>query len=150
MSAQSGYWKLQGGMERYKNILQVNLLIPVLSRVFGYFPWSKLASGEDLPKGVALEWAKWCRNPLYLLGDKTLPLERFENFKAPVLAYSFEDDNWGTAASVAAMMSAYPQVEYRHVSAKDEGIKYLGHVGFFRERAMPLWNEMLAWVESKC
>jgi len=100
MSAQSGYWKLQGGNERFKNIIQVNVLIPLLSRLFGYFPWSKLAAGEDLPKGVALEWAKWCQHPNYLLGDTHLPLDRYSEFQAPVLAYSFADDNWGTARSV--------------------------------------------------
>jgi len=149
LSAQSGYWKLQGGKERFKNIIQVNVLIPLLSRLFGYFPWSKLAAGEDLPKGVALEWAKWCQHPNYLLGDTHLPLDRYNEFQAPVLAYSFADDNWGTARSVKAMMSAYPHVEYRHVSPQEEGLGRLGHVGFFRSKAKPLWDETINWIQKQ-
>ena len=148
MSAQSGYWKLQKGNEKFKNIFQVNLLLPLLSTLFGYFPWSKLTSGEDLPKGVAIEWAGWCRHPLYMLGDDTLPLDRFKQFKAPVLAYSFEDDSWGSPKAVKAMMCAYPNVEYWHISPKEYGIGRLGHIGFFRDKAEPLWINLLDWLEK--
>jgi predicted alpha/beta hydrolase len=75
VSAQSGYWGVQGGAEKYRARFAVTVLIPVLTRLFGYFPWSRFAAGEDLPAGVALEWARWCRDRNYLLGDETLPLD---------------------------------------------------------------------------
>ena len=96
---------------------------------------------------MAIEWAGWCRQPLYLLGDDTLPLDRFKQFNAPVLAYSFEDDNWGTPKAVRAMMCAFPNVEYWHISPNDHGIDRLGHVGFFRDKAEPLWSKLLDWLE---
>lgn len=98
VSAQSGYWGVQGGAEKYRARFAVTVMIPVLSRLFGYFPWSRFAAGEDLPAGVALEWARWCRNRDYLLGDATLPLERYDDFAAPILAYSIEDDDWARRA----------------------------------------------------
>ena len=58
--------------------------------------WSWFSSAEDLPKGVALQWSRWCRDRQYLLGDNALPLHRYDTFTAPVLAYSFSDDKWGT------------------------------------------------------
>jgi hypothetical protein len=93
-----GYWALQGGREPARVRAIVTIIIPVLSRLVGYFPGSWFASGADLPKQVALEWAGWCRQPNYLLDDESLPLERYARFKAPLLAYSIDDDDWGHAA----------------------------------------------------
>ena len=111
-------------------------------------PWSWVSSAEDLPKHVALEWSGWCRNRNYLLGDDTLPLDRYQRFDAPVLAYSFDDDNWGTARAVDAMMSAYPNLERRHAVPTDYGLEAIGHFGYFRPQAKALWSEGLAWLEA--
>ncbi len=148
VSAQSGYWGVQGGAERYRARFAVTVLIPVLTRLFGYFPWSRFAAGEDLPGGVALEWARWCRNPDYLLGDATLPLERYDAFDAPILAYSIEDDDWGTARAVDAMMRAYSHVTRRHLVPADYGLGKIGHMGFFRRGAEAIWDEAIAWLEK--
>ena len=83
-----------------------------------------------------------------MLGDHTLPLDRFKQFKAPVLACSFEDDSWGNPKAVKAMMCAYPNVQYWHISPKEHGIGRLGHVGFFRDKAGPLWSNLLDWLEK--
>lgn len=147
-SAQSGYWGVQGGRERSRVRFVVTVIIPVLSRLVGYFPWSWFASGTDLPKGVALEWARWCRKPNYLLDDKSLPLDNFRRFTAPVLAYSIEDDDWGTAEAVDDMMRAYPNVTRRRVVPADYGLPHLGHLGFFREGSEPIWREMILWLDS--
>lgn len=147
--SQSGYWRVQGGSQRALVALHAYVTLPVVASVLGYFPWSRLARGEDIPKGVALEWSRWCRDPRYLLGDASLPLHRYASFRAPVLAYSVDDDNWGTARSVDAMMSAYPNVERRHIKPKDLGLRSLGHFGAFRERARPLWDQISAWLGER-
>ncbi len=148
MSAQSGYWRIQGGSEPLKVGLAVWVLIPLLTRLFGFFPWSRLGASEDLPRGVALEWAGWARNPLYLRGDPTLPLDRFNDFNAPVLAYSFDDDNWGRPEAVDAMMSAYPNLERRHVVPAKRGLSTLGHFGYFRPGREGLWDELVEWINA--
>jgi predicted alpha/beta hydrolase len=148
VSAQSGYWGVQGGREPAKVRLIVTAIIPLLSRLVGYFPWSWFANGADLPRGVALEWARWCRNPDYLLGDDSLPLERYKQFTAPVLAYSIEDDDWGTRRAVDDMMRAYPNVTRRHIAPADYGLSRLQHMGFFRDGSEPLWREAIEWLET--
>jgi predicted alpha/beta hydrolase len=148
VSAQSGYWRVQVGREKYKVWFAVTVLIPVFARLFGFFPWSKLAPGEDLPKGVALEWARWARSRNYLLDDRALPLERYESFEAPILAYSIDDDGWGGPTAVDAMMRAYPNVTRRHLVPAEFGLDRLGHTGFFRKGREPIWNEMVAWLEN--
>jgi predicted alpha/beta hydrolase len=111
-------------------------------------PWSLLGSGEDLPKNAALEWAAWCRNRKYILGDTTLPLERYQRFTAPVLAYSFGDDKWGTPRSVDKMMRAYPNLERRHVEPADVGLARIGHVGYFKPASLRLWEDTIAWFDE--
>ncbi len=148
VSAQSGYWGVQGGVEKYRARFAVTVLIPVLTRLFGYFPWSRFAAGEDLPAGVALEWARWCRDRNYLLGDETLPLGRYDAFAAPILAYSIEDDDWGTAPAVDDMMRAYRDVTRRHLVPADYGLDKIGHMGFFRSGSEAIWDEVIAWLED--
>jgi predicted alpha/beta hydrolase len=148
VSAQSGYWGVQGGAERYRARFAVTVLIPALTRLFGYFPWSRFAAGEDLPAGVALEWARWCRDRDYLLGDETLPLERYTAFDAPILAYSIDDDDWGTSRAVDDMMRAYSNVTRRHLVPADYGLDKLGHMGFFRQGSEAVWDETIAWLDA--
>ncbi|MDX1499333.1 MAG: alpha/beta fold hydrolase [Woeseiaceae bacterium] len=145
VSAQSGYWRIQGGEQKLVVGLHVHLTLPLLAHLFGYVPWSRIGSAEDLPKGVALQWARWCRDPRYLLGDESLPLARYAEFRAPVLAYSIDDDKWGRPQAVNAMMAAYPNVERRHIEPRERGLASLGHVGYFRPEAAGLWPEVIDW-----
>ena len=149
VSAQSGHWRLQGGEQKLVAALHVFVTLPLLAHVFGYMPWSWISSAEDLPKGAALEWSRWCRDPQYVLGDRSLPLARFADFNAPVLAYSIDDDKWGTSRSVDAMMSAYPNVERRHLIPAEQGLESLGHFGYFRPGARALWDEVVEWLHSQ-
>jgi predicted alpha/beta hydrolase len=147
-SAQSGHWRFQGGSQKLAVLLHCYLTLPILAKLFGYVPWSWFGA-IDMPKNIAMEWAKWCRNKKYVLGDHSLPLERYENFTAPVLAYSFDDDNWGTQKSVDIMMKAYPNRERLHIEHKKQGIKKIGHIGFFKPQAKPLWADTISWLNAR-
>jgi predicted alpha/beta hydrolase len=149
LSAQSGYWRMQGGLQKYAVLLHGYVSLPWITRLCGYAPWRRLGLGQDLPRSVALRWAAWLRSPGYLFDDDTLPLERYRSFQAPVLAYSFADDDWGTARSVDALMKAYPNVERRHVAPADFGMASIGHVGFFRASGKPLWDEVIRWMSAR-
>ena len=149
VSAQSGYWAVQGAEQKWLVGFHVHVTFPLLTRLVGYMPWSWLGSAVDLPRGAALEWASWCRNPEYLRGDSTLPLQRFAEFEAPVLAYSIDDDKWGTQPAVNAMMSAYPNLERRHIEPADSGLESLGHFGYFRASGKPLWSDLVAWLDAR-
>lgn len=144
VSSQSGYWKLQGGTQKLAVCFHMHVTFPILSKLFGYMPWSRLGSSEDLPKGVALQWARWCRHPHYLFGDTSLDLSLYQRFTAPILAYSIDDDPWGTRASVDSMMGHYPNVERRHLKPGHK----LGHFGYFRKHSAELWAEITDFFES--
>lgn len=146
-SSQSGYWRLQGAEQKAVVAFHVHVTLPLLSSVYGYVPWSKFGA-EDLPGGVAKQWSRWCRDPKYLMSDSTLPLHRFASFSAPVLAFSIDDDKWGTRTAVDAMMKNYPNLERRHLVPREHDLKSLGHMGYFRKSARPLWDEVARWLSE--
>lgn len=149
MSAQSGHWRYQGGEQKLVVWLHTHATLPLLSKLMGYMPMKAVGAGEDMPAGVALEWARWCRLRDYVLGDHSLPLERYAEFAAPVLAYSIQDDKWGTPQSVDAMMRAYPAVERRHIVPAEHGLHRVGHMGYFRPAARSLWDDVVVWFGER-
>jgi predicted alpha/beta hydrolase len=152
VSSQNGYWRIQANAEKYRVWFFVHLLMPALARLLGYFPWSRLSTGEDLPAGVALEWSRWCRLPDYFFDDPSLAsLSHFPAFNAPILAYSFADDHWGTEPAVTTLMAHYTgsRIERRHIIPASLGIKHIGHVGFFQPDSRPLWQETADWLRQQ-
>ncbi len=145
----SGYWRLQPKLEPLKVLFHTSVTFPLTCSVFGYMPWSKLAKGCDLPKQAALQWARWCHHPDYLFGDRSIPHHRFEQFTAPILACSVDDDDWSTPKAVDALMQRYPQVERRHLVPAEFGLEKLGHFGFFRTQSSVAWPFLLEWFESQ-
>lgn len=144
VAAQSGYWGHWPRPQRYAYALLWYAGMPILSRLLGYFPSRRLGFGEDLPRGVALQWAQWCRSPGYL-GD----YEGHRSFDAPILALSFSDDRFAPRAAVEALHTRYGSANlvYRHLTPGDVGTDHVGHFGFFREgRVSRLWDEAVAWL----
>lgn len=146
LAAQSGYlghwpWRL-----RVPLIGLWYALMPVLARTLGYFPARRLGFGEDLPRGVALEWARWCRRPGYL-GDWS----GHRRFEVPVLGFSFEDDPIAPRRAVDALHATFGgAVSRRHLAPRDLGVRRLGHFEFLRPGVAPaLWEEIAAWLEAR-
>lgn len=148
ISSQSGYWRLQGGEQKLIVWIHTHLTLPGSAALFGYLPWSKTGGSADLPKGVAQDWARWGRSPGYLLDDTSLPLGRFAEFTAPVLALSIGDDKRGRPEAVDAMMSAYPNLERRHIEPADVGLEAIGHMGYFKQESAHLWPEIIEWMNG--
>jgi len=64
VGAQSGYWRHWPALGRVWMWPTTHIDLPAVAKLLGYFPGSRVGFGEDLPPGVALEWASWCRHPL--------------------------------------------------------------------------------------
>ena len=146
--AQSGHWRLQGGRQPVIVAFQGYVVLPVLSTLFRTMPFAALGFGEDIPSPAARQWARWVRSPDYLFGDSRLPLERYERFTARTLAFSIEDDDWGSARSVDAVMLNYPNVERRHLVPAELGLEQIGHMGAFQPDAGPIWDQIRLWLQQ--
>jgi len=148
VGSQSGYWKNWPPLARAWMWPTMHFAIPGVTRLLGYFPSSRFGFGEDLPKGVAIEWASWCRNPTYLVG--ALRVEgAYARFTAPLRAYAFSDDPFGPLGAVKKLLELYPgsPTEVRHLKPADLGVSKIGHFGFFREQFRDtLWCEARDWL----
>jgi predicted alpha/beta hydrolase len=143
VGAQSGYWGHWPRPQRYLYAGFWYLGVPALTAALGYFPSRRLGLGENLPAGVARQWARWCRSPRYF-GDWT----GHGRFRAPILALSFADDAIAPAAAVEALHREYAlaEVRRRHIAPREVGVARIGHFGFFKPGLPGLWRETSEWL----
>jgi predicted alpha/beta hydrolase len=151
VGSQSGYWRNWPVLGRAWMWPATHFALPGVAHLLGYFPAKRLGFGEDLPKGVAVQWASWCRHPRYLIGALGVE-EAYARVRAPVRAYAISDDPFGPLSAVEALAALYPNSswETRKVAPRELGVKAIGHFGFFRERFRDsLWRESADWLESR-
>ncbi|HEY7513992.1 MAG TPA: alpha/beta hydrolase [Vicinamibacteria bacterium] len=141
-------WRHWRSAERLRLLSFWYSVVPPLTRVLGYLPaWA--ANGADLPAGVARDWSRWARRPDSLLGGEAHVSERFRRFSAPVLAYSFTDDELVPPSAVGPLLGGLgtKRLQHRRVDPTTLGHGPIGHLGFFRpELAQTLWPELLSFV----
>ncbi len=152
VASQSAYWKLWDGKERATVFAFWHFSIPFATKLFGYLPGWVLGNGEDLPAGVAREWARWARHPDYLLSHDFSVWEKFQRVDIPLKFVSFSDDTLiAPKRAVQAIASWYGSTdkEHRHIHPEEIGVKAIGHFGFFRETfRATLWQDALAWLQA--
>jgi len=147
VGAQSGYWRHWPGLARGGMWLLTHVLLPSVSALLGYFPMQALGMGEDLPGGVAREWASWCRHPRYAAG--AVGADGYARLAAPVRSYWASDDRYAPRAAAEALLDLYPNARPKELVALDARAHGgIGHFGFFRERFRnTLWRDAAEWLE---
>lgn len=152
VASQVGGWVLWDGLQRVWVLAAGHVLIPAATMLFGRLPgW--LLGGEDLPKGIAYQWARWIRHPDYLLGELPETRAEFSRIRMPIRFYSFADDHrFGPRRAVEKLIVWYDgaKSEHRHVDPRDVGAHAIGHFGFFRDRfADTLWRDAVDWLGAQ-
>lgn len=152
IAVQSGYWGHWSGALRAAMWMNWHLGMPLITRAFGYLPMKRLAGGEDLPREVALQWARWGRHPEYILSSEPAKRERgFEQLAIPIGAFGFSDDGYAPKASVEAILRHYAAADssFTYLSPEELGKKRVGHFGAFRpEMSDTLWPRFLTALEE--
>ena len=135
--------------ERIKVAFMWRLVGPLITRWKGYLAWSKLGMGEDLPLGVFRDWKHWCQFPHYFFDDPAMVhlAARFGQVRTPIMAANALDDRWAPPASRDAFMAAYRNTAWQGIDIDPQrsGLGAIGHMGYFRRRAEPLWIDTLRW-----
>jgi len=155
LATSTGYWRRQRAPFRYQALLFWKVYGPLMLRRLGYVPHGALWTGDSLPRGVFLQWRKWCLTaaPFGPGLDDDLRDSQFAAVRAPVLAWGFTDDPIATPAAVEALLASYPQaqIERRWTTPADAGVRAIGHHGFFSERHRDsLWRGALDWIDARC
>lgn len=141
----NGYWRHTVPEVRRRAPLLWHTLAPAAIAAAGYFPGRRLGIIGDLPAGVMRQWRRWCLSPGYFEADVPRIRERVAHVTTPLTSVWFTDDELLTVAAVDAMDDLYrgTAVERLRLDPVAAGVPRVGHHGFFREAARPLWESVL-------
>lgn len=147
IAAGSGYWRDNAPQLRRYVLYFWHVAVPIATALCGYFPGRRIGKVGDLPKGVILQWRKWCMHPRYHVGAEGEPVRRqFEAVRFPVVALSITDDELMTERGTRVLVDCYANAPRRveRIAPADVQARRIGHFGFFREQFAPtLWLRTL-------
>jgi predicted alpha/beta hydrolase len=148
IGAQSGYWKLWTGMGRMGMYILWHFIVPFFTLIFGYFPGFLMGS-ENIPAGVALEWAKWSRTKGYLFSHHKELYNKIELIRARMLSISFSDDKFAPEKAVLTLNARFFNVQllHYHLTPEEVGVNKIGHLGYFRpHKDDAMWQKLTNWL----
>jgi predicted alpha/beta hydrolase len=141
---------IRGRAEAARVWFVMRVLAPLLCALNGYMPGRRIGLGEDLPRGVMLEWSRWTTLPRYFYDDPALDAERrAARTRMPLLALGFDDDPWANPHAMDILLARVTgaPVERRQVDPRALGLAGIGHMGFFRKRyGAALWPQAADWL----
>ena len=135
VAAGSGYWRDNAPKLRRVVPYFWWVLVPLATRLCGYFPGRTLRKVGDLPAGVILQWRRWCLNPRYSVGaEGEAVAQSYGAVRFPVLALSMADDELMTLRGTHNLVNLYANTERRveSITPGELKVQRIGHFGFFR------------------
>lgn len=143
----SGYWRDNVPQLKARVWWLWYVVVPVVTRIFGYFPGKRLRKVGDLPRGVIDQWRRWCLNPDYAVGvEGPFAREGFASVRLPITSLSFTDDEMMSARNIQALHGQYTAAckKMTRIAPADAGMRRIGHFGFFRAQSEEaLWTRYL-------
>ncbi len=129
-------------------------IMPLMTRMVGFFPGRMLHLGDDIPRGVALQWAGrrsagLGRSPELTDGKRANRLvAHLAGLAGAALVISVTDDAFATEDGTRRLMGLFPRLEpvFLRCHPADVGLARIGHFGFFRRSAATLWPKVLAYI----
>lgn len=150
IASQTPYWKnFHGLFNRAKLFTFWYFLIPVFTRLVGYFPARKFGLFEDIPAKAALQWARWAKTPGYVFDELPALKKNFESLQQPALFIGFRDDELAPEPAMVDLIRYFTQARVtRWMFSPDEILqKRIGHFGFFHKKMENLlWPEVVTWL----
>ena len=148
----SGYWRDNAPALRRSVLYLWYVVVPIATSLFGYFPGRRLRKVGDLPRGVMLQWRRWCLNPRYHVGAEGASVrDRFASVRFPLVALSITDDELMTERGTRVLVDCYPNAPRRieRIAPADVQAPRIGHFGFFRHQFQSsLWVRTAALLQG--
>lgn len=120
------------------------IYIPFTTTLCGYGSAKKIKQGENLPKGVALQWRNWCINKNYWDSDfnKETNKSSFQNLTGSLKSILFLDDKIISQKANGKLLQYYSNasIEESIISPNEVGLDSIGHFGFFSSKSEKLWK----------
>lgn len=139
-------------LEGAKVRLLWTLVLPPIAAWKGYAAWSSFGMGEDLPLGVYRKFRRWCNMPRFFFDDPEMAgiEETYAKVRTPIVAANALDDYWSLPRSRDAFVFAYRNAPVTRIDLDPRPVGSIGHMGYFRQHAAPLWNDALTWFRERC
>ncbi|HMB63479.1 MAG TPA: hypothetical protein VKN36_10425 [Eudoraea sp.] len=139
------YWK---GVSKLKVKFFWYFLLPLAVNMMGYLPGIAYGGKHNLDRSIALDWSRWGRNKVGLLGVEPKAKSRYKNLCSPVKFLSFWDDRMlAPRKAVEQLCNSYgsPNKYHEHVYPEKEGLPEIGHFKFFTKECSSLWHMVDSW-----
>lgn len=153
VGAQYAWWGDYAPRQRLALFLKWHVAMPALTALLRYFPGQRLGWLEDLPAGVAFEWAfrakRFERN--HPRPERADALRRMGAVRARILAISLSDDPIGTPPAIRRTLGYYRNAMKAAVllAPSDYGRAAIGHFELFRaDHADGFWRDSLLWLRD--
>ncbi|MCK0169157.1 alpha/beta hydrolase [Jannaschia sp. S6380] len=120
-------------------------VLPWLARRAGYVPLHRLRLGHDLPRGVYLQWRRWCTTHGFHAADPDLPDPDATALNCPMRIVAVADDALCPPVSVWRLGASYPAARQTRVLLRPEafGLARLGHLHVLGARGHAAWAEVV-------
>ena len=148
----TGYWGDYLPRWRWLLFLTWHVLMPIVTKMVGYFPGRSLRLGEDLPRRFALDWAGRRRPGLLRTASDVRRfreiLARYGQMRAQTLILSVTDDAFAPPPAAHRLLSLYPNLVAVHetIAPAELGRRRLGHMAFLRRTTGSFfWERAAAW-----
>lgn len=148
IASSTGYWRDMSSPYKWLPAFFWYFLIPLHVRFFGFVNAMKIKQGENLPKGVAMQWRKWCTHPDYFEPDfgKNLSPLFYDQITFPIKSIQIQDDPLANEVTANKLLKYYKnaKIEVELIKPKELGVEKIGHTGFFsRKFKDSLWSKMV-------
>lgn len=152
VGAQHAHWRDYVRKERLRMVWRWHVVMPIVTAVVGYFPGRRLGWLEDLPRGVAFDWARGRARLSRTIGrGGAAVLADAARVDADILAVASTDDPFATEQATDRTLALVPRARTRRcrVDPVDHGLEHIGHAGLFHDRFCDtLWPRSAAWLEG--
>jgi predicted alpha/beta hydrolase len=150
VGSQAGYWRNWAGLKRVGIMALWFGAIPLFTSTLGYLPMKAFGQGEDIPAGVARQWAEWGRDPSYVgVRASQIPDAAYSTWRGRLRAVAIADDGYAPERAVHQLVRLYEAAEGEVVViGPDEiGARSIGHFGWFHPRFRDsLWADARAFL----
>ncbi|MCQ9165762.1 alpha/beta fold hydrolase [Arthrobacter sp. STN4] len=152
VGAQHAYWRDLRLRHQIGHWGRALLMLPLVG-ILGYFPAKRLGLMEDLPAGVALDWARSRKDFTTAAAGpvRSALLAHQAAVTAPILALAPSDDSYATTAAMERAVAYTPNSPSTvlHLDPEYYGEPSLGHFALFHGRYRDsFWPQTLAWLDG--
>lgn len=153
VGAQHAHWRDYALGQRGDFLRRWHLVMPLATWRHGFFPGKDRGWLEDLPRGVALDWAR-SRKDFTAAGpaEERAAMRRNQlALDAQILAVAATDDPFATSRAMHRALAYTPNATHQlaRISPTDLDRPELGHFALFHARcAETFWRDTLTWLDD--